>query len=57
MNNMSLTYELSNLRLKAAQKFNEWMEKQDDEVKAAFEELLISINSLKAKIAALKAQS
>lgn len=53
-NKLSLTKGLSDLRMKAAQKFNEWMDKQDPEVKKAWEELLVEINSLKVKIAALK---
>lgn len=52
-NMLNLTKALSDARHKASLKFNEWIQKQDDEVKAAFDELLVSINELKVKIAAL----
>ena len=54
VSNLSLTKELSDLRFKAAQKFNEWMKQQDDELQKSWEELLVEINSLKVKIQNLK---
>lgn len=55
--NLSLTKQLHDLRSEAANKFNEWIDKHDPEVKTKWEELLIEINSLKVKIDALKDKS
>lgn len=54
---LNLTKQLSDARQRAAIAFNEWILKQDLAVKEAWEELLIEINTLKVKIAALKAKS
>lgn len=55
VNKLSLTKDLNDLRIKAANLFNDFQQKGTSD--AAFNECLLDINSLKVKIENLKDQS